>query len=263
MEESRQAKIRFCGDNELGYDRNRTQFAAGQGLALDEAYRLAHLPLVAPNHPGVIAARAGAFYDRGRHPKVFSLVLPVPWQALQASTAFRELEGDLRASSFASKIAWELMEQRRHRLHATVCGSLAIGHDAPPQITEAQRRELTDLGPIHVELRGLFSGNVNIGRLYLRVYPECRDGANVLRRVQRVMGRRETDLYVVGLYNLADNLSAAETSSLSETVERWWNRAILRLHVTHLWLLWAMDDLVLDGAVAEVITLGAMQQVQS
>lgn len=247
--------VQLCDDDALGYARSRTRFAAGEGLAMDEAYRLAHLPLIAPAHPGVIASRDGAFYDRGRHPKVFSLVLPIPWQALLASAAFQELDGDLRASLFAPKVAWELMERRRDRLHATVCGSLALGQDAPPQITQAQRRELTDLGPIHVELRGLFSGNVNVGRLYLRVYPECRDGDNVLRRIQRVLGRPETDLYVVGIYNLTDNLSAAETSALIEAVERWWSRPLLRLTVTHLWLLWGMDDLVLDGGVAEDIPL--------
>lgn len=99
------------------------------------------------------------------------------------------------------------------------------------------------------------AGNVNVGRLYLRVYPECRDGDNVLRRIQCVLGRRETDLYVVGIYNLTDNLNAVETSALIETVERWWSRPLLRLNVTHLWLLWAMDDLVLDGGVAEEIPL--------
>jgi hypothetical protein len=59
----------------------------------------------------------------------------------------------------------------------------------------------------------------------------------------------------VGLYNLTDNLSAAEASALIDTIERWWNRSILRLNVTHLWLLWAKDDLVLDGAVAEEVVL--------
>jgi hypothetical protein len=147
------------------------------------------------------------------------------------------------------------MARRRDRLHATVCGSLAIGQDAPPHVTPEQRRALCDLGPVHVELRGLFCGNVNVGRLYLRVYPERRDGENLLRRIQRVIGRPETDLYVVGLYNLTDNLNAAETAALMAMLERWWNRSILRLEVTHLWLLWAMDDLVLDGGIAGEIPL--------
>lgn len=40
--------VELCGDEELDYVANRTQFEQGQGLLLDEAYRLARLPLVAP-----------------------------------------------------------------------------------------------------------------------------------------------------------------------------------------------------------------------
>ena len=67
----------FCQDGALAYDRSRTVFVPGQGLALDEAYRLAHLPLVAPDHPGVIPVKEGRYYTCGRHPRVVSLVLPV------------------------------------------------------------------------------------------------------------------------------------------------------------------------------------------
>jgi hypothetical protein len=51
--------VTLCGDDELDYLGSRTQFEQGQGLLLDEAYRLAHLPLVAPDHPRVIARRDG------------------------------------------------------------------------------------------------------------------------------------------------------------------------------------------------------------
>ena len=61
MDEARPARIQLCDDEALGYVRSRTPLGAGQGLALDEAYRLAHLPLIAPDHPRVIAARDGAF----------------------------------------------------------------------------------------------------------------------------------------------------------------------------------------------------------
>lgn len=249
--------VELCADGELGYERSRTRFAPGQGLALDEACRLAHLPLVAPGHPDVIAARDGAYYDRGRHPRVFSLVLPVPWQALSASVAYQELDRVLRASLFAPKIAWNVAEQRRDRLHATLCGSLAVGQDEAPAITGAQRRELARLGPVHVELRGLFSGNVNVGRLYLRAYPERRDGANLFRQVQRILGRRETDLYVVGLHNLTDGLTGVEASELAQMIEAWWDRPVLRFEASQLWMLWATDDLVLEGGVAEEVPLTA------
>lgn len=70
-------KVDFCSDQELGYERGRTWFSAGAGLTLDESYRLAHLPLVAPDHPRVIPTRDGTTYRMGRHARTFSLVLPV------------------------------------------------------------------------------------------------------------------------------------------------------------------------------------------
>ncbi|HEX8166397.1 MAG TPA: hypothetical protein VF601_11495 [Beijerinckiaceae bacterium] len=243
----------FCTDDELGYLRSRTRFKPGAGLALDEAYRLAHLPLVAPRHPGVVPRRDGASYEMGRHPRMFSLVLPVPADALERSPAYRELDRDLRAAPFAGKIAWDLVGRRRDRLHATVCGSLGVG--APPAIGDPERRALAGAGPVAVELRGLFSGNVNVGRLYLKVYPERRDGRNVLRDIQRLLGRPETDLYVVGLHNLLDDLGPAEAAALANLIESWWDRPILRFSADRLWLLGAMDDLVLDAAVADIVRL--------
>ena len=76
--------IVFCPDAELGYERSRTRFETGEGLALDETYRLAHLPLVAPGHPRVIESREGTSYVMGRHERVFSLVLPVLSDLLQS-----------------------------------------------------------------------------------------------------------------------------------------------------------------------------------
>jgi hypothetical protein len=232
--------ILLCDDDDLDYQANRTRFAPGTGFALDEAYRLAHLPLVAPLHPKVIVAKSGTGYEKGRHGKALSLVLPVP-------DVDHLLESELKAAPFATKIAWDVAERRRGRLHATLCGS-------PPAI---DRAALATIGPITVEVRGLFSGNVNHGRLYLRVYPEKRSGENQLKRVQRLVGGRETGLYLVGLHNFTDDLDALEAAALAALIERWWDRPILRWQVDALWLLAAWDDLVLDGNVEETIPLCA------
>ncbi|MGX7703766.1 hypothetical protein [Methylobacterium sp. Gmos1] len=245
----------FCPDEALAYRRSRTPFVPGQGLALDEAYRLAHLPLVAPDHPGVIPEREGRYYIRGRHPRVVSLVLPVPWAALAAAPAHAELERELRAAPFAHKIAWDIAARRTERLHATLCGSLAIGPEAGPVLTAEQRAALAAFGPLTVELRGLFSGIINVGRLYLRVYPECRDGVDRLAEIQRIMGRPPSGLTVVGLHALTDDLDPPEAASLAALIERWWDRPILRLTLDALWLLWATDDQVLDGGVLERVPL--------
>ena len=173
---------------------------------------------------------------------------------LEKSAPYQELEFELRQSPFANKIAWDLLPKRRERLHATICGSLSKG--APYRVSDDARAALRKFGPLRVELRGLFSGNINVGRLYLRVYPECRAGANSLRQVQRILGRPETDLYLVGLFNFVDHLEAVEAAALYDLIQRWWHRSILTLDVTALWLLGASDDLVLDARVEDVIALG-------
>jgi hypothetical protein len=252
MNHSTQANV-FCQDAELGYERSRTRFTSGEGLTLDETYRLAHLPLVAPDHPRVIRTREGSSYVMGRHERVFSLVLPISGDLLLRTTAYRELNEALRAAPFARKIAWDLLGRRKDKLHATICGSLSTGE--PPVLQDMQRQELAGIGPVHVELRGLFSGSVNRGRLYLRAYPESRQGENVFRHIQRSLGCRETDLYVVGLYNLTDDLDADDAAALASLIESWWDRTILQFTVDHLWLMGACDDLVLDSTVAETISL--------
>ena len=230
--------ILLCDDDDLGYRASRTRFRPGTAFALDEAYRLAHLPLVAPHHPKVIAARPGTSYEMGRHSKVISLVLPVPDIDLL-------LQAELRAEPFAAKIAWDVAARRRGKLHATLCGS-------PPVL---DRAALAAVGPITVEMRGLFSGNINHGRLYVRVYPEKRGGENQLSRIQRLVGGRETSLYLVGLHNFTDDLDPHEAAALAALIERWWDRPILRWQVDTLGLLAAWDDLVLDGGVEETISL--------
>ena len=96
----------------------------GERLILDEAYRLAHLPLVAPDHPSVIRTREGSSYVMGRHDRVFSLVLPISGDLLHRSPAYGALNEALRASPFSHKIAWDLLDRRKDKLHATICGSL-------------------------------------------------------------------------------------------------------------------------------------------
>lgn len=241
----------FWSDEELGYRRSLTDFA--HPLHLDESYRLAHLPLLAPAHPRVILRLPGGDYEMGRHGEIFSAVLPVPPGQLEASAAWQALDAELRASTFAGKIDWDLLPRRADRLHATVAGSL--GRDTLPEITPKTRAALAALGPFAVELRGLFSGNVNRGRLYLRAYPQRCGDANLLHEIQNLFGRKPGDLWLVGLYNLIDDLDATQTGELAALIARWWNKPLLRLHVDRLWLMGARDDLVLDSRIVEILPL--------
>jgi hypothetical protein len=236
----------YADDADLGYLASRTRFAPGEPLRLDQAYRLAHLPLLRPDHPAAIREAEGRLYLDGVHDRRWSVVLPVDADALEASPAMRGLEAALRVAPFAAKIAWDLLPRRRAILHATVCGGLGAG--PAPHLDAERLAALATVGPFEVELRGLFSGNVNIGRLYLRTYPELRpDGTDALRAVQCALGRPVTDLWVVGLWNLLDDLDPTEAAALAGLIDEWWDVPLLRFTATELWLLGARDDLVLDG----------------
>jgi hypothetical protein len=66
---------------------------------------------------------------------------------------------------------------------------------------------------------------------------------------------RRSDLYVVGLYNLIDDLEPAEAAALAGMIDRWWDKPLLRFCARTLWMLSASDDLVLDANVVEAIPL--------
>lgn len=238
----------WIGDDALGYLRSRTDFTDGKPLRLDESYRLAHLPLIAPDHPDVIASRPGKHYERGRHPAVTSLVLPIDADTLAASANFQTMESELRTAPIARKIAWDLLPRRAALLHATLCGSLG-------PLTEEQSQRLESLPPFRVVLRGLFSGNVNLGRFYLRLYPQRRDGKNPIDAIQAALGRPAGDLYLVGLYNLLDHLDPSETAALAALIERHWQTDLLEVEVDRLWLLTSRDDLVLDAGIERTLHL--------
>lgn len=107
------------------------------------------------------------------------------------------------------------------------------GREAPA-LTAAQRAALEGLEGVDVELRGAFLGNVNLGRLSLRAYPERRGGENLFAAIQRVFGRAPGDLYVVGMWTLADDLDARETEALAAIIDAWRRRPLLRLRVERL-----------------------------
>jgi hypothetical protein len=242
-------------DNSLGYARCRTVFRNKTSLKLDESYRLAHLPLVNPNHPGCINSVPGKNYTMGRHGRVHSLVLPIPQELLEASHPFQALEAEIKASSFSKKIAWDVVDTRRGRLHATLCGSLGEG-EIPPVLPS-----LGSTHPLRLQIRGLFSGNINVGRLYLMAYPEKNSEINDLQIIQKSFARPVTDMYLIGLYNLTDHLTVRETTDLASMIDRWWLIPLLTYDADTLWLMSSKDDLVLDSRVETVVQLSSNTRI--
>ncbi len=251
--ENENSNVTYCSDSQLLYKDSQTEFRNGQGLLFDDSYRLAHLPLVAPNHHRVIRNKEGTSYNQGIHDLVYSVAIPIYDKQLQASVAFKELCNDLKASGFSDKLSWDTFSQRKDKLHATVCGS--ISSIKPPYFDDEKLKRLREIGPVSVKITGLFSGNINVGRLYLKVYPELRAGENMCHVIQRIFGSPLTDLYVVGLFNFIDELDVVETGELEELLIRWRDFEFMQIRLEELWLIKSHDDLVLKGSIDKIISL--------
>lgn len=242
--------VTFAVDAEMPYATVRTRFSPGEGLRLDEPYRRAHLPLIAPEHPDVIADGGG--YRMGVHAPGYSLVLPIDAEALAESPAYRDLEAALKAAPFAAKIAWDLLPKRAARLHATIAGNLEVTDGRLP---EPQRAALEGIPAIPYELRGLFSGNRNLGRLYLAVYPELWADEPAFAAVQRALDRAPNAMILMGQFNLVDHLDAREAAALAGLLDVFRETLFLTATVRELGVLRSADDLVLDAAYTDRLRL--------
>lgn len=238
----------FCADGDLRYESSRHRFVPGEGFTLSEDYRLAHLPLIDPAHPKIIPAVPGKDYDRGyyatpRH----ALAVHVATEILEASAVFRELDADLRTRAVAKKIAWATQAKRRDVLHATIAGPVdAPAADAYLRVGKAW---LARSGNAAIRLGGPFVGNRNHGRIYLPVYPEKRDGADMYADLQRAIGARASGFYAIGLWHLADDLDAAEAASLAAWLDRWGGETVAILDDPRLGVLTTRDDQAIHSPV--------------
>ena len=198
--------ILLCDDDDLGYQASRSQFTPGAGFALDETYRLAHLPLVGA------ASSEGDCHPAGyvlRHGLPFQGRIPRPARAGYGS--FRS-KPELKATPLAGKIAWGVVERRRGS-----CMRRSADRRRPS--TVRRWRDRPDLGRAS---RAVLGQRQSWPSLF-RVYPEKRDGINLFKRVQRLVGCRETGLYLVGMYNFIDDLDAHEAAALVALIDRWWD----------------------------------------
>lgn len=245
----------FCDDATMGYGASRRGFASGETLTFDEAYRLAHLPLVAPGHPDALAGKDGTDYANGRYetPR-YSLVVPVDAGELAASEAFRDFEAELRASSFGDRVAWQIGRERASKLHATIVGGLA--ETDLRRCAAAAAAALAPMGKIALRIGGPFLGRINTGRIYLPVYPSRHDGKDVFALVQQACGVRLTRFYVVGCYHFSIALTAEETAELAGLADRWQRRILAEMPVRSLALQATNDDLALSGRIVATIPVG-------
>ena len=242
----------FAGDDELRY--TETQGMLDARLTLDDAYRLAHLPLVNPAHPDVIERKDGTDYDMGTYDRVrISLVAPVPYRHLDSSATFNRALAELRSSPLGGKIAWDVYERRKDLLHLTICGRLEAKLSAPE--IDAVIPAIARHPAFRFRLGGPWIGSMNTGRIYLPVYPERKGPEDSLQLIQRSLNWPETRLYVVGLWNLTDHLDPVETSALKDFLTRYRDTIFSEILVEELWLSTTHDDMALSSQNRNVVRL--------
>lgn len=223
----------------------------GQALVFDEQYRSAQLPLVAPGHPRVLERVPGRDYRFGRYERArVSLVADLGASFLELEVSRLLLER-LAASSFADKIAFDLIETRAANLHCTIVGDV--------QPTVAQREDVSRVlhtsAALEPVAHGPFVGHFNRGRIYIPVeFVRSRDCA-VVDAVSACFGKGRPTFAAVGLVNLRDELLPDEARDLADLIE---DMAEMRepLPLTRMSWTSTTDDLTLDMRRLETIRLG-------
>lgn len=238
--------MHYVDDTGLDYQASCQQYGHNDALQLDAFYRAAYLPLLNPTHPEVIAAHED--YRLGRYcQRRYSLVLPVEMDWLENSPAFTALDMAIRQSSFAEKIAWEVMTARRARVHATFCRG--IQEDAlPARVTHFERVIARSAKP-RFRVGGLFTGNKNTGRLYFKLYPEQTPDGNVFHHLQHALGETPSPMWLTGYYHFQDALDVAQTRQLMAIMARFGDATLAEVTASELWLLGTHDDMALSGEV--------------
>lgn len=240
--------ITYCDDAMMAYEASRKNFRPGERIVFDEPYRLAHLPLVNPEHPAVISQVEGRDYLNGRYEKArHALVIPIAADFFQQSEAFQALDHAMRSARFAPKIAWDICERRRSRLHATLASGFAEAD--LDRVAASAQQALDRIDPISVCLKGPFIGDRNFGRIYFPVYPQQIEGQDALASVQQGIGMSPTRLYVVGYYHMRSELDAAETAELAELIDQWRDRVIATTTISVLEIYATNDDLALSARI--------------
>jgi len=238
----------YCDDEMMAYQSGRKIFRPGDRIVFDDGYRLAHLPLVDPGHPAVISEADGRDYRNGTYEKArHALVMPIAADIFAQSAPFQALEHAMKSARFAPKIAWEIGERRRARLHATLASGMSEG-DLDRHVAAAQQL-LQRTGPISICLKGPFLGTRNTGRIYLPVYPQQVDGEDPFASLQRSLGVSATGIYLVGYYHMRTEFDAVETTELVQLVGQWRDRVVVETTISSLELYATNDDLALSARI--------------
>ena len=224
------------------------EFQPGERIVFDEGYRLAHLPLVNAGHPAVISEVDGRDYRDGTYEKTrYALVMPISADAFLESDEAQALELAMKSSSFAPKIAWEICERRRLRLHATL--QRRSGDRSRSSRCGGSRSAGSDRPDIRLSERDRFwapgTPAVSIFRSTRR-----RSGAKTHSRwCKKASACRRRSSTSSDIIICANELDPLETRELAELIDQWRDRIVVTTTIPFLELYATNDDLALSARV--------------
>jgi len=244
----------YCDESMMAYQSMRVIFRPGQCVVFDNRYRLAHLPLVNAQHPAVISKVDDSDYRNGTYKKTrYAFIMPIDDKVFLGADLIREIDQSMKSASFSKKIAWELCETRRTKLHATIVSGLSES-DLERCSNEIQNL-LDQIGPVSICLKGPLVGVMNTGRIYFPVYPQIMGGEDVFACMQKVIGAPLTRLYLVGYYHMRDELDTSETSELASLLGQWQDKIVLEMNIPYFELHATNDDLALSAYTYKKISV--------
>jgi len=244
---------------------NRPDRKVGEDYRLSSSYATSQLPLVAPQHPDVVASDLTLGYDTMgtyRSPR-FSVAVFVPPAQIFNNHDVAAILSNLRDCAASEKIAWDSLEARREKLHATVCGGLE-SRMGVSELAEFVSTRLAGLAPFVVRLYGPWFFGPKNGRLYLPMVAERTFGDfdDPLLEMQRRLGQpAEHNGFYVGFLNLVDHLergstpSRHEADSLFSVLEATDRQVVAEFVVRSVSIIATHDDLILDSTLVATIPL--------
>ncbi len=243
----------FSDNNHMRYRDQIKLYSGKEPLKFDARYRAAQLPLVYPESELAVHTDPDGRYTRGRRDVTYSVVLPIDGESLANSSSMRQLIERLKSADLHQKFNWDMEQRRRGVLHATISGTIPF--DPEGKVPEELKVALQQIPTFAFQLKGLFMGSFNTGRVYIQVFPETNGNSVLTDKVCDALGCQHNRLLLCGYLNLTEELTGEEAALLSEICTDMQEVVFDTQTCTSIVVMKSYDDLVLRSGVTHRVAL--------
>ncbi len=234
----------------MAFSSQRKRYDGSHDLRFDRHYRVAQLPLVDSNHPLALNVDSDKNYRYGHREAKQSMIIPIDGDALFESQNLKDFVHRISNTSVGRKICWDMKRIRHEKLHATICG-----FSSQSALPKLPFETIQGIHAFSFELRGLFMGNFNTGRIYICLYPECEEDTPITDRITDAIGIPANRLLLCGFLNLKEELTATEAKVLDELCSAASSIVFGSQVCEELIILESTDDLVLNSRIVDRLEL--------